>query len=274
MSFWADVENPDTVSRHVETPVRRGMEGWPREVFGAGDVSTAFCRRLRELLLRDPAIRPQGHDGSGGSSTPAGRRSTIRSNAYSTMPPNPVFTPVNWWGDRQTAEALLYCDRRGLNVIRSDANHPDRLEHRLVRYSEIERIERGRVLLHSWIVVENDDEPEVVEFNSAAENVLMPLLRQIRRGAFGARYVENGDLLGHRDFRRLEPHLDPKFAHYAGECLVPSREIITLRYLTEPPPEVRRLLILTSREVIDIRERARATPMHPTYGGVWSYTAV
>ncbi len=278
MSFWLDMENPTTVSRHVETPVRRGMEEWPREVLGPGDISTGFCRRLRELLVRDPAVRPQGirlsgrsnnrRENRGRNSPPAG------TNAFGTPPPNPVFTPVSWWGHRQTSEALLYCGRRGLHLIRANAAHADRLEHRLLPYSAIGRIERGRVLLHSWIVVEDDAGSVTVEFNTAAEDVLSPLLRHLRRAAFGARFVENGDLLGQSDFRGLDPRIDPKFANYAGECHVSREELITLRYLTEPPPEVRRLVILTRREVIDISERVRSTPARPEYGGVWSYTAV
>ncbi len=278
MSFWLDMENPTTASRHVETPVRRGMEEWPREVLGSGDISTGFCRRLRALLLSDPAIRPQNIAHSERSNGRGEHRGTnappAGTNVFGIPPPNPVFIPVNWWGYRQTAEALLYCDRRGLHLVRANEPHADRLEHRLFRYSAIGRIERGRMLLHSWIVVQDDAGSVTVEFNTAAEDVLSPLLRHLRRAAFGARFVENGDLLGHRDFRWLDPRIDPKFANYAGECLVSREELITLRYFTEPPPEVRRLVILTKREVIDISERVRSTPTRPQYGGVWSYTAV
>ncbi len=251
MSFWLDMEDPTIISRHVENQTRRGMESWPREVLGAGDVSTRFCRQFRDLLTSDAGIRPQA-----------------------APPKNPIYIPVNWWGDRKTAEALLYCDRRGLHAVRGDGRDSGRLRHRLLEYDAIERIERGRVLLHSWIVFEDSAGSVVIEYNTAAEDVLSPLLRRLRRESFGARFVENGDRLCQRDYRRLDPRIDPKFANYADECLVSREELITLQYLSDPPPEARRLVILTKREVIDISERVRETPLRPEYGGVWTYTAV
>ena len=264
MSLWLALKDPHYEARYAEKPVRRGMESWPRTAVDLGDIPRSFLRRMVDLLRREPDAIPVT-DEHGGVGAEQIRRL-----------PRAVFVPRGCWGApkaSQTSQTLLYCDDRGLHLIREAEGGHNRLIHRLLPYSRMQRIERGQVLLHSWLVIEDQTEAETVEFNSAAESVLLPVIRHVRLEAFGVEIADKRHRSG-LDLRRLDPRIDLKFANYARQSLGTGEQVVTFSYLPGSPSHLRKLIILTDREVIEIREEDFPYTKFGSHGGVWSYIAV
>jgi hypothetical protein len=256
MSLWKALDDPRYAARFVEKPIRRGMETWPRTVSDPGDVPASFFHRTAELLRGQPEALPLMGRGS--------RRSD------GNRLPAPVFLPIDQWGGTTVPQTLLYCDDRGLHIIREREAGREPLYHRLFPYSQLQRLEWGRVLLHSWLTMENPHASETIEFTTGAEFVLLPLIRCLRMATFG---VEPADMCHHAaaELRRRDPRIDFKFANYAGQSLGRGEQLVTFGYLPESSSGVRTLILLTDREVIEIREETDSVHPRASYGGICSY---
>lgn len=166
-----------------------------------------------------------------------------------------------------------------LTVLEGDKNV---VSKRRMDLQEIFYLERGCVLLYSWIELKAQDAAGVadyrIEFNTVREDLMLPVVERIRM-AYSPAVDTEPDPESAFDFLR---DTNLKFFNFAEQSLLPHRKIGKVIYqpeITKPILHVFRksiqdahLTLITPEEVVDIVETGRVDAAGTrNQGAVWRF---
>jgi hypothetical protein len=157
------------------------------------------------------------------------------------------------------------------------------------KFEDVLFIERGKVLLHSWLKIVTSTDSLYIRFNSTNERLFIPIIDKIRRGMGGSQNLypvvdeKNGLELSKFDY--LMP-IDFKYMNYGRESIRSDDSVISVVY--QPDRCIHELKILskiffrryatshlsivTEKELILIKENKKTkTEKDCLYGAVFTY---
>lgn len=198
--------------------------------------------------------------------------------------PYTIYMPQDRWGRRATDEKLLYIDENTIYLF-------ENMEGKIIKaicypFDKITHIEKGKVLLYSWMKIYGEIEDQycksMVEYNSVVENLFNRVLEEIRTDYLstdGVTHIkeELNDLAYLRD-------LDYKFYYYANDYIRSGQRIVCTIYQQEIRAKVFKifskrittvhLTILTDKELILIEEGPTIKSSMGKYCGVWTFSSI
>lgn len=195
--------------------------------------------------------------------------------------PYTLYAPADRWGWRKTHPKLI-CVHDGCYIHLELGRQG--VAARAFPFAGITRLEMGRVLLHAWIrisgLIAGEAVTAALEFNSVVEPLFRPVAEMIRAGAAAVPFADD------ETFRFEGGRLDDlaetsyKFANFVRDSIMPGEKVLCAVF--EPGRTVKRfpgrrstkpahLLVLTDRELIQIKEDEQARREHCPYGGIWNY---
>ncbi len=206
------------------------------------------------------------------------RRSTGLSEGTET-----IYCPPDQWGPRITPPTLIVAGTHSLLIERLLETRFDRTE---IDYGAITNIQAGRILLYSWLIFEwqqsgGTSGQTTIEFNTVASQLMLELLRRIRREAFPSTMQEETDIGS-----GSEPAATPSSTNPGPD--VPRRLRLAWREVAFPeqPPvtaayypgdsvqHAGQLIVLTDTEVVDIQALANSVWGSRNYGVQWTFLPV
>jgi len=173
---------------------------------------------------------------------------------------------------------LMEHARNGLNVSSS-------------KYEDVSYLERGRILLYSWLAIATPSGMLIFRFNTTHDELFAPVVEKIRSGMSAAApvteasngiYGQEPDLAGFDHLRKV----NVKYFNYGKRSIRPDDSVISILYQPERCLQeinlfnrnlFRRystdhLSILTDKELILIREENQTrTGKDKFYGAVFTY---
>ena len=201
--------------------------------------------------------------------------------------PYTLYTPVAGasWSAASGRVICLYDDRITLLEAREDEG----LIKQTIRFTDIQHLEYGRILLHSWIKIRGANEGQeafqTLDYNSTIGHLFLPLIERFRLVHSGARNVTGiGSPLRH--IQELEALSTKNFKFYSYAMInVPSYSEINHVFFQSDVKEKKyllftrtkipaQLIVLTDTELIHIMDEEPAeTVLHVrnAYGAISSY---
>ena len=154
--------------------------------------------------------------------------------------------------------------------------------------SEVLYLERGKILLHSWLTIQTLSGTVSVKFNTTNDALFEPVVEEIRRGMGDLHFLdlslgENDHELSKLDYLSA---LNYKYMNYGRKSIGPGDTVVAIAYQPERCIQeytlfnktlfrrhtTSHLSILTERELILIKENKQIkTDKEALYGGVFSY---
>ncbi|MFC1975272.1 TetR/AcrR family transcriptional regulator [Chloroflexota bacterium] len=154
--------------------------------------------------------------------------------------------------------------------------------------SEVLYLERGKILLNSWLTVQTLSGPISVKFNTTNGSLFEPVIEEIRRGmgklrAIDAALGEDEQELSKFNFLSL---VNYKFMNYGRKSIRPGDTVVGMAYQPECCIQeyalfnktlfrrhtTSHLTLLTEKELILIKEKKRIkTDKEKVYGGVFTH---
>ncbi len=166
----------------------------------------------------------------------------------------------------------------------------DETESVSVQFADVFYLERGMILLHSWLEIVTASGSYTLTFNTTNEALFNPIIEKIRQGMSGDRAlaVTNGGEKGTPDLAQLDylESVNYKYLNYGRKSIRPTDAVVSIAYQPEQTIKelsffqqtifrrykTSHLVILTAQELILIREPTSIrTNRDNTDGGIFTY---
>ncbi len=197
-----------------------------------------------------------------------------------------IFQPADQWGSRCTAPRLVAWDGAHLDII---IQRDTALDTQRFPVDSIETIQRGRILLYSWLkldaTVGGRQITRIVEFNTVVESVFNKLIDSVRKARAGIEHASDYQVEPARTLLSSANQQARRLLAYARGSLLRGEQVISVHTCVEegrplryggrfrkrtyiPGPYV---IVLTSHEVIEIHEDWRLPTQQKRYGAIWEF---
>lgn len=166
----------------------------------------------------------------------------------------------------------------------------DETESVSVQFADVFYLERGMILLHSWLEIVTASGSYTLTFNTTNEALFNPIIEKIRQGMSGDRalVVTNGGEKGTPDLAQFDylESVNYKYLNYGRKSIRPTDAVVSIAYQPEQTIKelsffqqtifrrykTSHLAILTAQELILIREPTSIrTNRDNTDGGIFTY---
>lgn len=194
--------------------------------------------------------------------------------------PYTIYLPEETKGKTQSKSQLIRLDAEQftLHTIQQNA-----LQTITSRFDEVIYLERGKVLLNSWLVIKTAVETAVLQFNTTNNHLFRPIIDKIRQGMVPfTTNISEPDLSA---FDYLDK-INYKYMNYGRSSVRDGDAVVAVVYQPEQDMKAIGLLgktlyrryktshltVLTEQELILIRENQPIrNNFDPTDGGVFIY---
>ncbi|MBP6469257.1 MAG: hypothetical protein KBE23_11590 [Chloroflexi bacterium] len=166
----------------------------------------------------------------------------------------------------------------------------DETESVSVQFADVLYLERGIILLYSWLEIVTASGSFTLTFNTTNEALFNPIIEKIRQGMSGDHAMAriNGGEKGTPDLAQFDylESVNYKYLNYGRKSIRPSDSVVSIAYQPEQTIKelsffhqtifrrykTSHLAILTAQELILIREpKSIRTSRDNTDGGVFTY---
>ncbi|GEM_PF-5473126 len=198
-----------------------------------------------------------------------------------------IYAPADHWATRHTDPKIVALSGRNLDVL---VMRGVTVEINRYPVQCIDHIQRGRILLDSWVTInatiDGNPQSSTIEFNTVVEALfdrLINTLRAIRAEICETRNPDFGQIQASPKFPDERGH---KLARYASQSLLSGEEVVSVYLSPNEGKPVRRrgrfrgctyvpgpyIIVLTNREVIRVHEECRLFTQQARYGAIWDFT--
>jgi hypothetical protein len=209
---------------------------------------------------------------------------------HSIQFPYTVFTPAERWYRRRNYSKLLVLLEDRLFVVEKVKKE---LQSNCFLFQDINYIETGRLLLHSWLTVNGMVEGKLVtvtvEYNSVVEHIFQPIIEKIRTNSY---HLDLADLVAEKaralQFEQEKSKFEAllkinyKYMNFGKQSLLAGERI--RQFILEPDIRIKvwryferilsftHLTILTDHELIIVKDDdSHRRTRDAGYGGIWRY---
>ncbi len=197
--------------------------------------------------------------------------------------PYTLFLPKDTNSKSRQETSKLICLHDGRFTLFT--SQQDKLRTISSPFADVIYLERGKVLLNSWLMISTLSETAVLQFNTTNNHLFQPIIDQIRRGMVQQAANEGDGIPDLSAFDYLDK-INFKYMNYGRSSIRDGDDVIDVTYQPEQDIQAinffgktvyRRyktghLTILTAQELILIREHQPVrNNFDPTNGGVFIY---
>lgn len=154
--------------------------------------------------------------------------------------------------------------------------------------SDVLYLERGKILLNSWLTVQTLSGIISIKFNTTNGYLFEPVIEEIRRGMGDSHFLDMAPGEGEQELSKFHylSTVNYKFMNFGQDSIRPGDTVVGMAYQPERCVQeyalfnkalfkrhtTSHLTILTEKELILIKERKRIkTDQAKLYGGVFTY---
>ncbi|MCT4620050.1 MAG: hypothetical protein N4A62_11750 [Marinisporobacter sp.] len=194
--------------------------------------------------------------------------------------PYSIFIPPNRWSTKNTIAKLMSVFEDRIYIYEQI---DQKVEILCYSFQDIYYTEKGSILLDSWIKISGEVQGQLkssmIGFNTAREDLFLPIIKKIRIAINKAKLCEKEKELSKLDYLKTS---DLKFFNYSKQSILEGQKVISVVYQDEISEKHFRyfskrktnahIMVLTNNELIMIRqEHELQKDKDSKYGGVWDY---